>query len=251
MSYIILAIILFGILAGFLPPLICWLVYDVAFIAAIVCIIIILVEFIKNKKISAKIVYVVILIAFILFSKTPFVFIHNYSEVKKDLEKGSFTGKYKILNVRKEHVENSSGESYGGFDCDYVFDVKLNDDTGIVYQTSYCENGTFWTEYHVLNNYIYHYMAYYLDSYNKSNSTNLKFVDGDDLYGTDAFYISYHTDDIEQLYQFIDYFFSQTPALSYQFKIQDEDTNRFYFVSPNDDEYKHAIEMDRKYHNNY
>ena len=174
MVYVVLAIVIFGILAGFLPPTICWLVYDAAFIAAIASIILIILgQFTRNKNISTKIICIVMLVFFLLFSKELFIFIHNYSEVKKDLEKGQFANKYKILKVKKEHVESSKDL----FECDYIFDIQLNDGMNIIYQTSYCRVDSFWTSYSVIDNYIDRYIPYYLDSYNKTNSTNLKFVE--------------------------------------------------------------------------
>ena len=82
-----------------------------------------------------------------------------------------------------------------------------------------------------------YYVPYYLNEYNQNHNTAIRFVKKRaHLVDFELDMISYHNQDIQDMYQFLEYLKEKSVGASYQLSLYNEDTKEnHYFFSWRDD----------------
>ena len=157
------------ILSGILPALICWIFYYACLVLSILICITSIILFVIQVKENNNIAWPTVLIALIMllsfstvfFTKKSFVLLHSYTEVQRYLKNNEIVNKYnyKILNTYDKYYDKNK--------CEYVFNVKEEDQFNTVFQAAYCDCSTMWTNYCVINNYATAYKETFYNNYKK------------------------------------------------------------------------------------
>ncbi len=224
-------------LVGFLPPFTCWIGLIVIYIISLGiviynCIYLISKEFKDLKTIIA----LVLSLLPIIYGYDLMNFNHTYNETRKGLNK-EFSN-YKIIGVEKDIKIPG---------CDYLFKVKLNDSTDIVFHASYCSfPGTDIPYYDATNDYISYYLPYYLNKYNKENNTNIKaYVKDEDKAD------NYNKDNYINVYNFVKFLFNLNKNAKYQLIFYNEDTKKDNIVNSWNWENRLNFLLENRYYHNY
>ena len=230
MVFLLLSIVLliFVILVALLPPFYCWLAYFII-LGLLGIVFLINLVFILNHRGKKKIeiVSIILLVLIDLSSFKLFSITHNYHEVVKGLNK-DFPNQYKILKLSDYKVN----QRY--VTCDYLFDVKLKDKSNVIFHYGYCDMGVMWTSFNTYNDYAYYYIPYYIEKYNKTNHTDIKY---DYKSNDDLIIINYSDNNNKDVKSFIDYLFSITGDKKYQFILKNNNSDKQVIVSSWNDDY--------------
>ena len=176
----------------------------------------------------------VIFLVMLIISKSVYNIIHEYNETNKYLKK-TFSNSAKILSVADRKVNLDSDNSSSN--CNFTFNVSLNDDTDIIFQAGYCDIGTMWTNYGGYNNYIYYYVPFYLKKYKESHDVSFKLESSSDKYVFDRYKIIYGDSNKEEVLDFLEFLFSNDMDLRIYIDLYNQDTKKRDYVNSNDKNY--------------
>ncbi len=179
-----------------------------------------------------------IFLIMLIISKPIYNIIHEYNETNKYLKK-TFSKDAKILSIADKKVNLDSDNSSS--DCNYIFNVSLNDDTDIIFQAGYCDIGTMWTNYDGYNNYIYYYVPYYLKKYKEGHSVSFKLESSSNKYDYNNYKIIYSEDNKEEVLDFLEFLFSNDMNLRMTIKLYNQDTKKIDHVDSHDKNYDRLL----------
>ena len=192
-----------------------------------------------NKEFNKKTyISLAIFLIMLMFSKTVYNIIHEYHETKKYLKK-TFSNDAKILSVADRKVNLDSDNSSS--DCNFTFNVSLNDDTNIIFQAGYCDIGTMWTNYGGYNNYDYYYVPYYLKKYKEGHGVSFKLDSSSDKYDYSRYKIVYSESNKKEVLDFLKFLFGNDMNLRIYIELYTQDTKRHDFVNSYDKNYDRVL----------
>ncbi len=178
----------------------------------------------------------VIILGFFLINIGGYYYLYNlergYNEVNSYMKETY--DNYEIVGINKVGLhERINGDAYGNFaDCKYVFDVKLNDNKNITFQSAYCSLPSFMTYYNVTDSYDNNYLKYYFDEYMKNNNTSLRLETSKYYFLHDQLKIHFNNNNYEEIEDFIKY-------------LESNDKHKYSIIFVNDSNDKNYI-----YYNN-
>jgi len=234
--YLILFIVsnILGIISGFLPVGFSTIMFAFMYLVFITCAFsLLLVIIILSTQKKFNYVHVIILALFIIDIGGYYYFYNlerGYNEVNNYM-KNNYSD-YKIIGIKEAFLEQRDPEDiYGSFaSCNYVFDVKINDNTNNVFQAGYCNLPGIFPVYEVVDTYDDKYIKYYLKEYNKENNSSLKLELDDNYFLYNSVILHFNNTNYKELFDFIKY-------------LQLKDKHRFNILLKNDD-------IDREYYYN-
>ena len=158
--------------------------------------------------------------------KKGYLYTNNYKKVKENLDI-TFKDNYEILGVKGKNIKINDTT------CEYVYDVKMHDNSDIIFQTYYCPFGYFSFSYSFSNNYEYYYLPYYLNLYKKYNDVTFRIDNSDDIYSDPT--IFYNNSNRDAVTRFLNYFDDNSAFKRYQIIIINEDTNSSHYIHSRND----------------
>lgn len=199
----------------------------------------ILISYNRKKVQDTKpsfILLLVFILCFIVYNdlynlEKCFIEVNNYM-------KNEYTN-YKIISIDKKNINNDDENNYSDYmSCNYMLNVRLNDDTNITFQSGYCNVSGQTSNFKVIDNYSYYYVSYYYNKYKINNRVSFRIEKDDDKYSYKSIKIVYNNDNKKEVYNFIEYLFNNTNNKKYKFMIYNENTNLNYKISSWNEEYK-------------
>ena len=229
--------IVFGIfcfLSIVFPPVLSFLTFYgflfLSFVLAVSCFILFIIMLYSKKKYIWYLITVFVFVSYLLFLLPRYSYLRGRYLVSKHL-KNDYKVSGKVMGVKAKDYDFNDYNS-----CDYVFNVKLNDGENVVFQSGYCDVGTMWTSYDVIDNYSHHYIPHFYDIYKKSHNVNFKLDTRKDDFSWDNDVIKYNGDDLKDVCDFI-YYLDEHMKSDYSIEVVngDHDYNSFIYYSRDKD----------------
>ena len=161
----------------------------------------------EPKKISwQKIISIILYILYVTIGIRYYELLRTYGEVTKYYNQNH--EKYKIVKIHKMKDNSIEGNYY----CDYVYDIKYQDDTDITIKSGLCGmDGSIIDK--VVDNYWSKYLPYYFEKYKKENhKTTLELKDNkwNTFYGKDLIVQVDDENDLKDFCQFASFLQTKT-----------------------------------------
>ena len=216
-----------GIIASFMPPIISsFVLYGMLFVGLILSFVLFILFVIGDKQKKRNIWFLISCLLYILyffFLTDAHRLIRGYYLVDKHMKNFSYS--YKIIGINGKKI------SFGDNNfCPYLYNVQLNDQTGITFQSGYCNIGYMWTQYDVIDNYSYYYVPYYYEQYKKINDVSFSVKTMNKYFDFKECEISFNESSRQEVCEFLYYLKSQTKKIKYRVILYNIDSNkRDYF----------------------